>query len=284
MPFDTLEPHLQEIARHALALFRARYGSNGLKLDEGIDNSISWRPTFHLKMGKFRIIAVEVSENLFPEVLKVAAHDISHFDLPIIVYQACSLETFKSDPKHTKVNLLRRRGFGIVTVDDDGDVVVQHSSIPLLQFIAPDAFEGEIQALNAPVKVAFRSAYEAYLANESQGLQQSSQIVEGIVLSLAKQAAKKGVIKPAKVKSPLADIIDALYETKEFKDHRAALGGAREFVKQFRNAASHAPRTAAEAAQRIKKCRTGFLDAVNVCLQLRNVAHGVGYQVRIHTN
>jgi len=86
MPFETMSPRLQEIAARALTHSRVRYGANGLKIEEGIDKSISWRPSFFLKPAKFRIIAVEVDDNLYPEVLKIAAHDLGHFDFPISVY------------------------------------------------------------------------------------------------------------------------------------------------------------------------------------------------------
>lgn len=281
MPFDTLSERLQEVAAKSLAHCKNRYGSNGVKIEEGIDNSIGWRPTFFLKPSKFRIIAVEVEDNLYPEVLKGAAHDIGHFDFPISVYQACSLEAYQTDPKHTKVNLLRKHGFGIITVDEDGNVTIQHSCIPLVQHISSDQFDGQISGLTPVVKVALKEAYETYLTNEGQGLQQAGQVVEGLVRSIAMQAAKNSVIPNGVPGRPLADVIDELYQTNVFKQHRAALGGARDFIKEFRNTASHAPKNAKEAADKIRKCKTGFFDAISVSTKLRTVTKAVGYKTQI---
>lgn len=281
MPFDTLTPHLQEVAKRALAHCRNRYGGNGLRVELGIDSSISWRPTFFLKPERFRIIAVEVDDILYPEALKGAAHDISHYDFPISVFQACSLDAYQNDPKHGKVNLLRRHGFGIITVDDAGQVLMQQPCIPLLQFISTERLESEIGSLTPRMKVAFRSAHETYKTSEGQGLQQAGQIVEGTVESLAKQAVQGGVIKKAQANGALADVVDALYETKPFKPHRAALGDARAFIKEFRNTASHAPGSAKQAAAKIRRCQIGFLDAIGVSTKLKEAAAALGYKIQI---
>lgn len=281
MSIDTLSARLQTIANKAIAHCKVQYGKNGFKLDEGIDSSIGWRPTFYLKPAKFRIVAFEVEDNLFPEVLKGAALEIIHYDFPISVYQVCSLEAYQTDPKHAKVNLLRKHGFGLITVDEDDHVTVQTTCIPLMQHISPDQFEKEISELNQVLKVSFRAAYETYRTNEGQGLQQAGQIVEGLILSIADQSIKKKIFTRGLLTDPLADIIDELY--RHFKSHRAALGDARAFVKEFRNTASHAPKTAKQAADKIRKCKTGFLDAISVCRKLRETTRALGYQARIYT-
>src|ERR1022692_3559935 len=160
MPFETLSARLQAVATKTLAYCKARYGNSGVKLDEGVDDSIQWRPTFYLKQGKLRIIAVEIEDNLCPEILKSAAYDINNCNFPIQVYQSCSFDAFQTDPKHLKINLLRRHGFGIITVDDDGNVIVQQTCIPLAQHINPDKFDSEIRKLSSGVGVAFRAAYD----------------------------------------------------------------------------------------------------------------------------
>ena len=283
MPFDTFTPRLKNVATKALAYCRKQYGSNGLKIEVEIAPSISWRPTFFLKPTNFLTIAVEVEDNLYPEALKGGAHDIGHCDFPIAVYQACSLDVFQKDPNQAKVNLLRNHGFGIITVADDGTVTTQYSTIPLVQHISPDVFDTELAGLNTALKPKFRAAYTTYLTNEGQGLQQTGQIVEGLILAIATQAARAGLVATGVPKSSQAKMIDALYACKTFEDHRAALGAARGFVKEFRNTASHAPKNAKQAADKIRKCRIGFLDAIAVSTKLRNVMQAVGYKVKLYT-
>lgn len=283
MAFDTYSPRLKLVATKALAYCKSRYGANGLKTELAIDPVISWRPSFHLRPTRFLIVAVEAADNLYPEALKGAAHDINHFDHPIAVYQVCPLDIYQSDPKQSKINLMRNHGFGIITVDSDGQVTVQHTCIPLAQHISSEELDSRMTGLNQKLKVLFRAAHTTYLTNEGQGLQQAGQIVEGLVNSIAKQAVKAGIIPNGVLTQPLADQIDALYQTNDFKNHRAALGGARDFVKDFRNVASHAPKTAQAAADKIRKCKTGFLDAVGIATKLRAVMQAFGYKAHIYT-
>jgi hypothetical protein len=203
------------------------------------------------------------------------------FDFPISVFQACSLAAYQTDPKHSKVNLLRKHGFGIITVDEDGLVAIQHACIPLAQHISAEQLDGEIAKLNPSIKVALKGAYQTYETNEGQGLQQAGQIVESVINSIARQAANRGDISTAVLASPLADIIDELYQSKTFKPHRAALGDARSFTKDFRNTASHPPKDARDAAKKIRKCKAGFLNAIGVCHKLKTVAAATGYRIRL---
>lgn len=281
MAFETLSERLQDVAARSLAFCKDRYGNNGVKIESGISDSILWRPTYFLKMGKFKIIAIEVEDNLYPEILKSAAHDIGHFDFPIAVYQACTLEAYQADPKQAKANLLKNHGFGIITVDEDGRVAVQHTCVPLAQHVSPDQFEEAISELSKPIKVAFRCAYDVYKTNETQGLQDAGQIVEAMVTAIANQAVKKGHLVSAANK-PLAARIDDMYGTPRLQNYRAALGGTREYVQEFRNIASHPAKTAKEAAAKIRKCRAGFLDAASIATKLAALAKAEGYTIRLH--
>jgi hypothetical protein len=284
MPFDMLNTGLKKIAECALAFCKKHYGGNSMGVAVAIANEISWRPTFFLKPDRFHILAIEVEEKLFPESLKGAAHDIEHYeDAPISVYQACSLNAYQSDAKQTRVNLLRKHGFGIITVDDDGGVTIQHKCIPLAQHISADQLDSELGSLTPALKVKFKQAHDTYVTNEGQGLQQAGQIVEAVINCIAKQAMKRGVISTGEARGKLADMIDALYSKTQFRDHRAALGAARDFVKEYRNTASHAPKNARQAALKIRKCKAGFLDAIAVATKLRIVMQQLGYKAQIYT-
>jgi hypothetical protein len=249
-------------------------------LEEEIDVSIKWRPTFYLKQNAVSIIAVEVAENLFPEILKIAADDIRHFDAPITVYQACPLDVYQNDPDQAKINLLRERGIGIMTVDDEGRVTTQHAGIPLAQNISAKQLEAELLELSKPFKVEFRAAHTTYRTNVIAGLQQASQVVEGIVKSFAEQAVKRNFLTPFRPNLDLADVIDLLYDCPQLKNHRAAFGAARGFVKNYRNAASHPASSAKKAAERIRKCRAAFLEAISVTNNLLKASKHLRFRVK----
>jgi hypothetical protein len=283
VPFDTFTQRLKDVATNSLAYCRRQFGSNGLLIEAAIGPGISWRPTFAIRPTSSLILAVEVADNLYPEALKGAAHDISHFDFPIAVYQACSLEVYQSDPGQARINLLRQHGFGVLTVDHAGIVTTQHAAIPLAQHISKGLLDAECAGLNPAIRVKFNAAHLTYQVNEGQGLQQAGQIVEGLVVCIAKQAAKEGVITPGVASGGLADAIDALYATKKFAQQRAALGAARDFIKDYRNTASHAPRSAKQAAEKIRRCRAGFLDGIRVAKKLRETIQIHGYRTKVYT-
>jgi hypothetical protein len=282
MAFDTFDPRMKTVAERALAHCRQQFGGNGLVIEQGISSAISWRPSFICRPTTKSIVGVEVADNLYPEILKVAAHDINLYDAPIAVYQACSLDAYQKDPKQTRVNLLRQDGIGIITVDEDGRAIIQHSSVPLAQHIPESRLENEIKNLTAKLKVSFRAGYKTYLTNIGQGLQQAGQIVEAIVHSMASQAVKKGHIPAKSAKGTLADVIDELYQETKFKDHRAALGAARSFIKEFRNTASHPAKTAKQAAEKMRKCRDGFYEAIETSIKLQKVFHEMDYKLAVH--
>jgi hypothetical protein len=275
---------MKVIASKALSFCKNHYGGNGLKCDVAIAADILWRPTFHFRLTKFDIFAVEVADNLYPEALKGAAYEIAHHSASTIsVYQVCSLNVYQADRKQARINLLKKHGVGIITVDDDGTVTMQSQCVPLAQHISSEELDLALDGMNKALKVEFRKAHDTYITNAGQGLQQAGQIVEGIINSIAQQAAKRNVISASQAKGILADTIDVLYNTGPFKNHRASLGAARSFIKEFRNKASHAPKSAKQAAEKIRICRTGFLEAVSVAAKLRTAMQQLGYQVRVYT-
>jgi hypothetical protein len=281
MAFDTLSDRLRLVANSSLALCRTNWGGNGLKKEQPIHDNIGWTPTFLLKPSRVLMIAVEVNDLLFPEVLKIAAHDIARYDLPISVYQACSLDVFQGDKRLLRTNLLREHGFGLITVDDNAHPNIQFRAEPLAQHISSATFDGEIRNFTLRLKVRFRSAYATYQTNVGQGLQDAGQIIEGLVQCICEQAESAGIVAPNTCKKTTAGIIDELYPATVFHNHRAALGGARHFARTYRNSASHPARNAAQAAERIRRCKQGFIDALRIATELRDVIQALGYRVYI---
>lgn len=281
MPFETLNPRLRVVAQASYSFCRNRFGQTGAKCDEQIDNDIGWRPTFQMKSG-VKLIAVEVEDNLYPEILKIAAHDIGHSKKPIAVYQACSLEAYLLDNKQVRIMQLKKHGFGIITVDDQSNVTIQHKAVPLAQHISEDKFEGELKGLTPKMKVAFREAYSTYVTDPGQGLQAAGQIIEAMVLSLANSAKKKGLaINPA---NAVARVIDDIYANPAFSQYRGAgLGGTRDFVREYRNIASHPANSATNAVTKMRKCQVGFLQAIGLARKLRIIGQRESLPIPIHT-
>ena len=283
MAFDTLGPRLQPVANASLRFCTGRFGKNGLKLEEEISPRISWRPTFHLKPIPSLIMAAEVSDSLYPNILKIAAYDLLNFDFPVAVYLVCPLDTYVSDIKQTTIRVLRSNGFGIITVDDQKVTTIQHNCVPLAQHLSEEALNTELNGLTTSMKVRFRSAHGAYTSNVGQGLQASGQIVEALVINIANGAVKANLAKASILKRPAAEAIDELYGLQDFRDYRAALGGARDFAKEYRHIASHPAKSAKQTIDKIRKCRSGFMDAIRISKNLFAVLKKKGYKIAIHT-
>jgi hypothetical protein len=281
MAFETLSPRLQFIAQSSLTYCRKNFGKNGISLEKPIAGPIGWQPTFFLRPNRALIVAVEVSDVIFPDILKGAAHDIEHYEYPIAIYQACALDVYQSDNKFVRSKLLRDHGFGLITVDEEGNADFQTVAQPLAQFIPRARFDRECTALTPSLRVRFGQAYTTYQTNVGQGLQEAGQIVEAMVRCIANHAVSAKTIKSRKPNSPVADIIDDLYQAGAYKQYRAALGGARKFIKEYRNMASHPSKTARQAADRIRVCRVGFLDSIEIACALRGVAQAVHCRIEV---
>lgn len=282
MPFDSLTPSLKIVAERALTHCRQQFGGAGLRTEEEIAPAISWRPTFHLRPHRFRTLAVEVADNLYPEALKGAAHDIRHYNQLITVFQVCSLEAVQADKNHKKVNELRRHGFGLLAVAEDGSVTTIHPAVPLIQHITQDEFDELIKALPSGLKVLFRSAFSTYQTTPRQGVQEAAQIVEGLIASIARQGVSDGTLKVSVLKKPAADTVDALWDETKYRDHRAALGGARHFLQAHRNPSSHTPKSAKDAAKIIRDYRAGFMASLHEAVVLARAIEALGYKVKVY--
>ena len=281
MAFDTLSERLKLVADYSLQLCRHEWGSQGVRKEEEIDGAVGWRPTFYLKPNKALIVAVEVSDVVFPELLKIAAHDIEQFDFPISIYEACALDIYQKDPNMARANMLRQNGFGCITVDGNGSAIIQWRAPPIAQHIGPSRFDAAVKQMNGRLRVSFRQAYATYQTNVGQGLQEAGQVVEAVIDSIVAQAIAASVVPPNTAGKSTADKIDDLYSTPTFKHYRAALGGARSFAREYRNVASHPAKTPHQAADKLRKCRAGFLEALRIASELREAMQRLGYQVRI---
>jgi hypothetical protein len=280
MAFDTLPARLRPVAESGLRLIVNRFGRTGLKTDSEIHPSISWKPTLYVKSRSLIVAAEVVDEVIYPPILKIAAHDINHYDRPVSVYVICQLETFQADKQQTTIRLLKKHGFGIITVDAEGVADFQHQCIPLNQHIPEDEFESQIRGLTPNLKVLFRNAYTTYETREGQGLQEAGQIVEAVVSAMAEEAFKKRLVTRGELGNSAADNIDALY--KNLPHRRGALGGAREFMREYRNIASHPTKSAAEAMEKIRRCKDGFFRSIRITEALHEAMRQEKMPLRLH--
>jgi hypothetical protein len=282
MDRSLLTLRLQKVHDSALDFCKDRYGRTGLKVNEEIDPSIQWKPSYHLKANRTLTIAIEVDGTLDPEVIKLASHEIRNFETPISVILACPLEVYQADKDEAKVRALRKNGFGILTVDASGRATLKDPCVPLAQHIATEEVQKQLSGLSPRLKVAFKDAFDTYQTNVGQGLQKGGQIVEAIVMSLADASVKAGLISKAALGKTAADAIDGLYALDHFKDSRAELGGARAFAKNYRNSVSHPSKTARQAMEKINMCRQGFVEAIATAKSLLAIIRKKRFRLNVN--
>lgn len=280
--FTTLNPTLEKVASSALAYCKAQYGSTGLKVEHEIDSSVNWRPSFYLNVSKFEKLAIEVSDVIYPNVLKAAGQDLSHYRGLIRVAQVTPLETYMSDKEQKLVQTLREHGFGLFTVGSDGKVVRQFDCAPLIQFV-PEAYtETSIKKLPPPLRTRLRTAYDTYRVNPVKGVQDAGEVVEGLVNSIARQTAATAGLTSTDLGKSLADLIDVMYPNEHYKNQRAALGAARANAKYYRNPTSHSPKSLGAAVERMQHAREGFISALKDTQLLTEAMKGLNCKTVIY--
>jgi hypothetical protein len=157
---------------------------------------------------------------------------------------------------------LRDSGIGLITVDEDSEsVAIQFKAITVTQHINEDDAAEALAPVPTTWRVAFRSALDTYATKEVQGLQEASHIVEAVIRGYHSAVVKRGLLPPAKAKASAASLVDELYACQAINAARNLFGGFRSYLDLYRNVASHPVRTARAATARIKKCRSGFLEA-----------------------
>jgi hypothetical protein len=285
MQFKTLNNYqIESLAIPAIEYFKATYGSvNSLKVEEELHQLVSWRPTFYFKKTKFNFIACEVSETLLPQLLDSAAADLINnaVNIPTSVYVICPHSAYAA-AKNGDLEKVRSRGYGVITVDEHKHARTQIDCIPLIHHISRGVLEQYVRSMKGQIKVAVADAYTTYCTNAEQGVQQSAQIIENLITLMAEKCVVNNML--TRVETSAAKNIDALYScaTQKITDYRAVWGDARSFMKFSRNAFSHAPTTQAEAAERMKNCKKGFLDSLDLINKLTSAITGCGFKVKLH--
>lgn len=245
----------------AVAFLKTKHHGAKIALEEPIHKDLRWKPTLHMKASPHLIHAYEVSDNPYPEILRIRRNDLADLDLPISVFAICPESSFLADQKTAQE--LFKHGFGLLTVDDEGNCVEQRGCIPVMQRISDEQFKAELGGLPATLKRRLGDAFDLYGKNAPAGVAQMSEIIEGLVLQAGRDAVKKGWISNGNAQpGKLAATLDAMIACQQLKDAAAALGGARSHISQYRNTSHHFPKNPKQAAIKYRDCRHGFLDGV----------------------
>lgn len=264
----------------AMRFFREQYQRPDIKVQQAINADLNWVPSFHFRIHDHLLLAVEVSESVYPMILNLRRVDLEKLQFPIAVYSVCPEEAYVRDQADAK--RLMSHGYGLVTIDSRGAATKRAGSIPILQQIHREEFNHEIHGLPQKYRQRLARSYEAYCQNAPLGVSDITEVMEGMVLRAGQAAAKKTWIannqaRPGQSAATLA----AMQRAPQLGGCAAAVGGAQSYISVWRNTSHHFPKNPRKAAQKYRECRHGFLEGIRQIKAFRESMRTVGINVPV---
>lgn len=258
MSSDGLTPGHAFLREAARACFADRYGNPTMYVDKPLSRELGWVPALRFTLHRHINVFVEPSDSgPYPRMLAMKRLEVSNYPEPIAIYSVCHEAAMETKAGRQNRKLLKAHGFGLVTVDPQGDAEVHFPAIPLVQTIAEPDFKQQVKGLPQGMRQRASEAFEDYLAKPVNGIKTLSEMVEGMIRKAGKDSAARGGISRANSRRAPADVLDALHD--EYPQARAAIGGARMFIRECRNPSVHPPRTKNDAYRKYADCRHHFL-------------------------
>jgi hypothetical protein len=161
-------------------------------------------------------------------------------------------------------------GYGLLTVDVDGNVHRRSSTIPLLQQITDEEFRAEIRPLPQKLRTCLAESFDRYKHNAPSGSTDIAEVIEGLVLRAGREAAKKGWIDKADAKpgAPAATLA-AMQKSAQFQSIAAAIGAAQAYISMYRNVNHHFPKDKKQAAKKYNDCKYSFMEGLKKAVFVR---------------
>ena len=265
------------------ALLKSDFGAKSIKEDAELDRTVRYTPNLQFRKSNFTSVVVELSETPFPAILEMRRTDITDLGIPVEVYAACPSEAARSEKGETEINELVDKGFGLIVVSDDSVATVRHPCSALKLRVPKTEFLTAMGSPPATVKRRLQEAYRSYQNSPSDGLDQVCDMVEALISRAASDAVKKSWTSKSKLTNNTASQIDELQSLEQLKGARAALAKARGFTTFERNKHRHAPKTKAEAIEKVNAKKKRFLEAVETVGRLQPALKKDGLSGRFET-
>lgn len=237
----------------------ATYSNPPVKCDEEVDPKLGWTPTLSCAVNN-QLMLIEASEKPYPQVLRMRRAEMVEVPAPIAAYAACPEEAYAQNLK--EAGDLGLHGFGLFTVDADGNVTAKFPAIPIAQHIPESQFKADVDGLPALHKRRAKECFDLYKHNAPAGVANLAELVEALVMKAAKDAAKKNWITKAQSSGALASVLANLQGASQFNNADTVLGAAKMFVKRYRNPSHHVPKNKKDAYRKYRDCRHAFLDGL----------------------
>ncbi|MFT3976582.1 MAG: hypothetical protein QM688_05635 [Sphingomonas bacterium] len=249
------------------------YDHPPIKLDEEIDPNLGWRPSLNSPINN-HLMVIEASEKVYPLIFRMRRAEMAEVQSPIAVYCVCPEEAYLQNQKDAQD--LEKHGFGLFTVNGEGQAIKKFAAIPIAQHITENDYAADVKRLPPKIRRMAKASFETYRGNSPAGVASLSEIVEGVILKAAKEAAKKGWMSTSEASSGLAAVVDKMKAKPQFNGANAALSSAQAFISRYRNASHHFPKNSKQAHLKYRDCRHGFLDGLRHIQALHDAMKAAG--------
>jgi hypothetical protein len=252
----------------AKAYFKITFQSPPFHVSEPIDKALSWSPSLHFKINDHLTVICEASETAYPLIFSMRRLDVLKLQMPVSIYCICTEEVYLAQQADAK--RLMNDGYGLLTVDAEGNVQRRSPTIPLLQQINDVEFHADIKSLPQKLRTRLAESFDRYNHNAPSGAADIAEVMEGLILKAGREAAKKKWIAAADAKpgSPAATLA-AMQKAPQCNSVLAAIGAAQAYISMYRNLNHHFPKDKKQAAKKYRDCRHAFLEGLKKIVFVR---------------
>lgn len=268
----------EEFLRNAAkSYFEDIYEKPKIYVHEELHKDLPWNPAFRFVVHDHINVFVEVSEtNPYPQIVQMRLADVQQFPEPIAVYAVCPEEMITKPKQRAEMKDMQAHGYGLLTVNANGQVHREFSACPLIQVIPKAQYKSLINGLPKAIRQHVSQAYEDYSAKPVNGVSKVTEIIEGLVEQAAVDAINKAWISRTTLGNSVADELDAMYQLQQCKNARAAIGGVRSHYSMYRNLNHHWPKNKKKAHEKYTDCRHGFMEGLRNIKQFRDAMKKIG--------
>ncbi|NID06148.1 hypothetical protein HBF26_14740 [Luteibacter jiangsuensis] len=217
----------------AQSFFAQTYQTNSILLGQPIDRSLNWSPSLSFKIHNHRMIVAEVSpDKPYPLILRMRRADILALNMPIAIYSVCTEQAYLDD--QSQVKELVSHGYGLLTVDAEGNVTRRNPCVPLIQLIPSSEFADAMKGLPRSLRTRLAESFERYNSDPLSGASDIAEVFEGLVLKAGRDAVKKGWLakSDASAGAPAKTLL-AMQQGPQFKNAAAAIGGVQSYISEL---------------------------------------------------
>jgi hypothetical protein len=259
--------------------FRRLYQDPPLVFQTKIDKDVEWSPSFQFKRLGNTLVAVEVSETVFPEILRRKRAALLRVKSPLTVYCVCPEEEYQSNPNDAYD--LRENGFGLVTIDAEGRSHTQYDAVPLQQIILLEECEAEIEGLPKKLRQRLAESFQTYSRDPMAGVRDVTEVFEDVIKRAARGARQKGWITQQHEEQTLYNVLTVMERRPPMDQRAQILASARGFTDRYRNFNHHAPKTPKALLKRTREAKHAFLEGLKQISDFQGAMGDLGLKIRL---